>query len=202
MLTLDQFMDITPGADDAWIVALIAPALLDTWQINTNLRIAGFLGQVAHECQGFTRFEENLHYSPQGMMRTWPTRFPTLDSTAGCANNPEALANRVYGGRMGNTEPGDGWLYHGRGPIQITGKYSYAVCGAAIGISLLSDPAQLLQDGPGASSAAWFWRSHGCNELADTQDWAHVTRRINGGENELADRVAWIERFLGCMGGP
>jgi len=199
-MNIDQFLDITPGANDALLLALIE--VCDHWEINTNQRIAGFLGQVAHESQGFTRVEENLNYSAQQLMRTWPREFPTEDKTTGYVNNPSALAYRVYGGRMGNTQSGDGWAFHGRGPIQITGRYEYGVCGAALGLDLLSDPGQLLQDGPGASSAAWFWKAHGCNELADAEDWTGVTRRINGGQEGLDARISWIEQFLGCLGGP
>lgn len=200
-MNLDQFLDIIPNADDNWFLALMDQKLLDKWEINTNLRIAGFLGQVAHESQGFTRFEENLNYSAQEMMRTWPREFPTIDKTVGYVNNPQALAYRVYGGRMGNTQSGDGWGFHGRGPIQITGRYEYGVCGAAIGVDLLAEPALLCKTGPGASSAGWFWYSRGCNHLADAADWTGVTYRINGGHEGLDARIAWIEKFLGCIGG-
>lgn len=201
-MNLDQFIDILPNADDNWVIALMAVCDIVPWAINTNYRIAGFLGQVAHESEGFTHFEENLNYSAQDLMRTWPTRFPDLAHTTGYVDSPQALAYLVYGGRMGNTQSGDGWAFHGRGPIQITGRAEYALCGAAISEDLLDTPELLLQTGPGASSAAWFWSAHGCNEMADTQAWDQITRRINGGTDGLADRIAWTEKFLDCLGGP
>jgi putative chitinase len=201
-MNLDQFIDIIPLADDNWFLAVLGMCDLDPWGINTRLRIAGFLGQTCYESTQFTDFEENLSYSPQDLMRVWPNRFPTLDKTTGYAYNPPALAYLVYGNRMGNSSSGDGYLYHGRGPIQITGRAEYGLCGRALALDLLSSPELLLQTAPGASSAAWFWSAHGCNELADAQDWQGVTRRINGGLDGLALRTSWISKFLECVGGP
>ena len=86
-----------------------------------------FLAQCAHESAGFTRFHENLNYSAQGLMRTWPSRFPNLEAAAPYARNAEKTANHVYSNRLGNGNEasGDGWRYNGRGCIQLTGRENY-----------------------------------------------------------------------------
>lgn len=98
---------------------------------------------------------------------------------------------RRYEGRkdLGNTNPGDGFRYRGRGLIQVTGRTNYARCGAALGIDLVDAPALLERPDNAALSAAWFWTSRGLSELADTGDFERITRRINGGLNGLNDRL-------------
>jgi putative chitinase len=97
---------------------------------------------------------------------------------------------------MGNGDEasGDGWRYRGRGLIQITGKENYAACGSALGLPLLDHPELLEKPDGAAMSAAWFWQTHGCNELADVASFSTITRRINGGLNGQDDRVRyWIK---------
>ena len=87
--------------------------------ISHPIQQAAFIGQCQHESNNFKTLEENLHYSAHGLMATWPSRFPSADVANQFANNPEKIANKVYAGRMGNTEEGDGWKFHGRGLIQL-----------------------------------------------------------------------------------
>lgn len=149
---------------------------------------AMFRATVAHESAGFTRLEENLNYSAARLRAVWPSRFKTPESAQAIARQPERIANKVYGGRMGNTEPGDGWRYRGRGLFQLTFKANYRACGVALGLDLLADPDLLLQHGPAARSAGWFWATKGCQTLAEEAGFEAVTRRINGGLNGMADR--------------
>ena len=108
--------------------------------------------------------------------------------------NPEKLANYVYAGRMGNTEPGDGWRYRGRGLIQITLKNNYRACGQALGLDLLNHPDLLLDPVNAARSAAWYWYQHGCNAPADAANVVEVTRKINPALVGLNDRAMLFEK--------
>jgi putative chitinase len=164
---------------------------MDKFNISTPARQAAFIAQVAHESGRLEHVEENLNYSATALLRTFPTHFSPADA-ARYERKPQAIANRVYANRMGNkTEiSGDGWQYRGRGLIQITGLDNYKSCGIATGLSLVANPDLLLQPEAAALSAAWFWSAHGCNELADRDDFAGITKRINGGLNGQADRLA------------
>jgi putative chitinase len=145
-----------------------------------------FLGQILHESQGLTRFSENLDYSAERLCQVWERRFPTLADARPYARNPEALANRVYGGRMGNTAPGDGWRYRGRSPIQLTGKDNYAHVGELMGQDLVNMP-ELLEQPRFALEAAILWWE---DRIPDSMlgDPEKVTRRVNGDVIGLADR--------------
>lgn len=114
-------------------------AALDRWGIDTPARVAHFLAQVGVESGGLARVEENLSYSAERLMTVWPSRFKTLAAAQAYARNPEALANKVYGGRMGSTQPGDGWRYRGRGLKQLTGRNNYKEYAEAyrVGIAVL-----------------------------------------------------------------
>jgi putative chitinase len=116
------------------------------------------------------------------------------------AHQPQLLANKVYAGRLGNTQENDGWKYHGRGLIQLTGKENYANCGSGIGVNLLSDPDLLSDSKYAALSAGWFWNKKGLNALADSGDYETMTKRINGGLIGLDDRKAKIAKAISVLG--
>jgi putative chitinase len=128
-------------------------------------------------------------------MKTWPSRFDLVRATA-AARKPEQIANIVYAGRMGNTEPGDGWKYRGRGLFQVTGRANYAACGDALGLDLIRQPELLEKPQHACMSAAWFWASRGLNTLADAGQFDKITQLINGGQNGAADRKALYARAL------
>ncbi|MCO2454033.1 glycoside hydrolase family 19 protein, partial [Pseudomonas aeruginosa] len=112
------------------------------------------------------------------------------------ARNPRAIANNAYASRNGNGDEasGDGWCYRGRGLLQITGRANYRAAGAGLGQPLEQEPELLEQPEWAAISAAWWWASHGLNDLADRGEFAAITRRINGGTNGQAERLALWER--------
>lgn len=174
----------------------------DKYEINTPKRQAAFIGQCQHESGNFKTLEENLNYKPEALMRVWPSRFPDLPTAMKYAHNPEKIANKVYGGRMGNgvEETGDGWKYHGRGLIQLTGKENYANCGQALGIDLLSTPNLLTLPEQACLSAGWFWNRKQLNSLADSADFETMTKRINGGLIGLDDRKAKIAKAILLLG--
>jgi len=186
------------GIDEKWY-----KPLMDTfikYNISTTQRQACFIGQCQHESANFTKLEEGLNYSASRLMAVWPSRFPSLDVANQYANNPQKLANKVYGGRMGNIDENDGWNYHGRGLIQLTGKDNYANCGSGLGMDLVGDPDRLLDPQYAALSAGWFWNKKGLNSLADTQDYETMTKRINGGIIGLDDRKAKIAKAISVLG--
>lgn len=144
-------------------------------QINTPRRQAAFIAQSAHETGGFVHVREIWGPTP---------------------------AQQRYEGRadLGNTQPGDGGRYRGRGPFQITGRANYAACGIALGVDLVAFP-QLLESAElGSRAAAWYWHARGLNELADVDDFEGITRRINGGLNGYADRMQRWERARKALG--
>jgi putative chitinase len=163
------------------------------YNISTTQRQASFIGQCQHESRNFRTLEEDLYYSADGLMRTWPSRFPSRDVAEQFAQNPEKIANKVYAGRLGNTEEGDGWAFHGRGIIQLTGRDLYTTCGAALGFDFVGNPELLVQPKYAALSAGWYWNKKGLNDLADKRDYPEMTKRINGGLLGLADRIAKID---------
>ena len=148
--------------------------------------IDDFLGQVLHESAELTQFSENLNYSAERLVQIWPTRFPTLADARPYARSPEALANRVYGGRLGNTEPGDGWRYRGRGPIQLTGRDNYAFVGDLIGQDLVGLPELMEQPRYALEATIAWWE----DRIPDSMlgDPEKVTKRVNGSLIGLADR--------------
>jgi putative chitinase len=113
----------------------------------------------------------------------------------------EIASGQAYEGRkdLGNTEPGDGVRYKGRGLIQVTGKANYKSCGDALGIDLIAQPELLETPEYAARSAGWFWDSRKLNAIADKGDFLLLTKRINGGTNGYADRQAYLQRAQGVI---
>lgn len=171
-------------------------AAMARWGIDTPARQAAFLAQIGHESMRLTRMEEALNYTAPRLTQVWPSRFPTLADAQPFAGRPEALANRVYGGRMGNDQPGDGWRYRGRGLKQLTGRDNYTRYAQASGHDAVGNPDLLLTHALAADSAGWFWHWKGCNVFADKRDWAGLTRRINGGTVGLQERIALTTKAL------
>jgi putative chitinase len=186
------------GIDPKWEESL--QATFDKYEINNARRQSAFLGQCAHESGNFKTLQENLNYSAEGLMKTWPSRFPTKDIADQYARQPAKIAGKVYNGRLGNTSEEEASKYLGRGLIQLTGKENYERCGLAIGVDLLSDPDLLLDPRYATMSAGWFWNKKGLNELADAQEHGQITKRINGGLIGLDDRIAKTTKALAALG--
>jgi putative chitinase len=184
--------------DDKWEIPL--NQVFVKYDINTPKRQAAFIGQCAVESANFTRLQENLNYSAQRLTQVWPSRFPNINMAEAYAHNPEKLADFVYAGRMGNLQDGDGWKFHGRGLIQLTGRENYANCGSGVGVDLIDNPNLLLTPKYATLSAGWFWNKKGLNTLADSQEYGAMTRRINGGLTGLDERIAKITKALQVLG--
>ncbi|WP_312440221.1 glycoside hydrolase family 19 protein [Janthinobacterium sp.] len=161
-LSVKQLLAIMPLAGRrAGLFLAPLNAAMAQFGIDTPLRQASFLAQVAHE---------------SGQL-LWLR---------------ELASGAAYEGRsdLGNVVAGDGVRFKGRGLLQITGRANYAACGVALGLDLLAAPQLLEQPGAACRSAGWFWQSRGLNRLADAGDQERITRRINGGINGLAERLA------------
>jgi putative chitinase len=184
-----------------------------TYEITSPLRVAGFLSQIGHESGGLAVLQESLNYSVSALLKLFGRhRISEADAlrygrAPGQPANQQMLANLLYGGEfgrknLGNTEPGDGWLYRGRGLKQLTGRSNYRRCGEAIGADLLDEPDLLLEPANAALSAGWFWSANGLNSIADTGNVAAMTKRINGGSIGLAQREALFRTALVVPHGP
>jgi putative chitinase len=205
-ITQQQLRSLMQDADaDAraghWLAAL--NDCMRTCDITTPVRQAAFLAQVMVESSELRHVEESLSYSPERLRQVWPQRFPSDDVAAHYGHNPARLANHVYAGRMGNGDEasGDGWRFHGRGLIQLTGRDNYQAFAQATHTDAVATPELLLEPHGAALSAGWFWQSHHLNELADQltgpQADAHfetITRHINGGTLGLDERRAYWQR--------
>jgi predicted chitinase len=171
-LSLSQLKTIMPNLSDArarQTLPHLNKAMAEA-KINTPKRQAAFVAQLAHESGEFRYFEE-------------------------------IASGRAYEGRrdLGNTQPGDGVRFKGRGPIQLTGRSNYRAAGEALGIDLENNPKRAADVDVGFRTAAWFWNSRSLNQYADAGNFREVTRRINGGYNGLASREAYYRRALNVL---
>lgn len=201
-ITRSVLTDLGVSAANASKYLIPLSDAMGQYGIDTLLRIAHFLAQVVHESACMTAVCENLNYSAEGLLKVFPTHFKGSADAQSYAHQPEKIANRVYAGRMGNgTEAsGDGYRYRGRGLLQLTGKTNYRDFSRWSGTDCVADPDQLL--GPCcAQSAVFFWDSHRLNGLADADDLAGITRKINGGLNGLAARRALLEKAKEALRG-
>jgi putative chitinase len=175
------------------------------YEINTEMRLAAFIAQCAHESGGFKFLKENLNYKAASLRKVFPKYFPDDATAAQYANHPnkqEMIASRVYANRMGNGDEasGDGFKYLGRGLIQLTGKNNYTIFAASIDTPLEDIP-EYLQTFEGAvQSACWFWEQNNLNQWADKGDILTLTKRINGGTIGLEDRIKHYNHALHIFG--
>ncbi len=179
------------------------PGCAEEFFINTPLRLAHFLAQCAHESAEFKAREENLNYSADGLKNTFTKYFP--DNLADSyARQPEKIASRVYGGRMGNgDETGkDGYKYRGRGYIQLTGKDNYSKFAQNVSDDILNNPDLVASKYP-LLSAAWFWNTRSLNQLADEgasdEVVTKITRKVNGGVRGLDDRIKHFKNYYSLL---
>ena len=168
------------------------------YKIDTPLRLAHFLAQCHHESNGFRVVEENLNYSAKGLLKTFPKYF-NEKSAEEYEHNKVRIASRVYANRMGNgdEESQDGWLYRGRGYIQLTGKDNYAAFNDRLPEDIVSNPDLVATKYP-MLSAAWFWDKNKINDVIDDDNEASicdVTKKVNGGLNGLEDRMQLFEHY-------
>lgn len=207
MLTASSFQRATGVSDslrDAWYPHIAAS--LSAFQISTPLRQAHFLAQTGHESAGFLKVEEGLNYSENALTAMFGKRITAEQAQAYGRNamhpaNQKKIASIIYANRNGNGDvaSGDGYRYRGRGLIQITGKANYEALVKQLGADVVANPDLLLGYRFAAMSAAAWWKNHGLNELADSDDVTRITRVINGGTNGLDDRKSRLSKSKGIL---
>lgn len=194
-LKLDKLKGHIPDA-----VIQMIPDTAAKFQIDTPLRLAHFLAQCGHESGGFRLTKENLNYSAKGLNGIFKKYFPTLESALPYERKPEKIANKVYGGRMGNgpEASGDGAKFCGRGYIQLTGRDNYTAFGKSIGEDVTANP-QVVAEKYALLSAAWFFSKNGLHKMADGGATdavvTSITKRVNGGTIGLADRIKHFKEY-------
>jgi putative chitinase len=186
----EHLAKIIPGNPyiDYWFNAL--EMILPDYDIDTIPRVAAFLAQTAHESGNYRFLKENLNYRATSLRKVFPKYFPTDALAAKYAHNQAAIANRVYGNRMGNgpESSGDGFRYCGRGLIQLTGKSNYIKFAESIETPVEEIPEYLSTFEGAIQSACWYWEENNLNRWADQGDILTLTKRINGGTIGLSDR--------------
>jgi putative chitinase len=179
------------------------PSVIDTFKITSPQVLAHFLAQCAHESGNFRYTRENLNYSADALLKTFPKYF-SKDTAQTVERKPELIANIVYSNRMGNgdKQSGDGWKYRGRGYIQLTGKSNYVAFGKYISVDLINNPDLVATKYP-LLSAAWYFEIKRLWELSNNHDLENtvkiLTFRINGGFNGLSDRIAKTKTFTSIL---
>jgi putative chitinase len=205
MLTKAQLKSIFPKALEEDLEAFVRfgeQALKDSGILQGINRLQFFLAQLGHESNGLTHKEEGLSYSASRLTEIWPSRFPTLEVAKKYERNPEKLANFVYGGRMGNVNPGDGYKFRGRGYIQLTGRETYREIGKIAGLDLENDPELAARPENAVRIACAFWTWKKINPTCDTGDFTAVTKKINGGTNGMTDRLDWLTKVQKVLKAP
>jgi putative chitinase len=179
------------------------PDTMAKFELNTPLRLAHFLAQCGHESGGFKATQENLNYSADGLKKIFPKYFPQNLSES-YAKQPEKIASRVYGGRMGNggEETKEGFKFRGRGFIQLTGKSNYMEFDKTVAENLMEQPDLVATKYP-LLSAAWFFNKNGLHKLADGGATdavvTTITKRVNGGTIGLPDRIKHFKEYYSLL---
>ncbi len=199
MVSPDQLkkMHIDPSLADAF------NETFDRFGISTPVQQASWIGQCGHECGNFKILEENLMYRAATLLKLFP-RTPkrawgfTPEEAAAYERQPQRIANRIYGNRMGNRDEasGDGFRFRGSGFLQLTGHSNFYHAGQALGEDFVMQPELVRTPKCAAMTAGWFWQTHKLNQFADSRDFLMMTKKINGGTIGLDDRIKHINHAL------
>lgn len=202
MLSPDQLkkMHIDPSLADAF------NETFDRFGISTPVQQASWIGQCGHECGNFRIMEENLNYRAATLLKLFP-RTPkrawgfTPEEAAAYEKQPQRIANRIYGNRMGNRDEasGDGFRFRGSGFLQLTGHSNFFHAGQALGEDFVMQPELVRTPKYAAMTAGWFWQTHKLNQFADSRDFLMMTKKINGGTIGLDDRIKHINHALDIL---
>ena len=196
-LKLDKLKGHIPDS----VIAQI-PETANKFKIDTPLKLAHFLAQCGHESGGFKLVQENLNYSAKGLATTFKKYFISEAVAKPYERNPQKIASKVYGGRMGNgpEQSGDGWKFRGRGYIQLTGKDNYTAFDKFVEDDILANPDLVATKYP-LLSAAWFFSKNCLHRCVDASDATvtSVTRCVNGGTIGLADRLKHFKEYFSLL---
>lgn len=207
LLTHEALHAVCPKTSVGRLALFIEPInqAFEERDISTSMRQAMFLAQYAHETDGFTKLEENLHYRDADRVRAMFKRHlidVTDEDVAGYLESPEIFASRIYADRNGNgpEASGDGWRYRGRGLPHLTFRGNYERFAQACGTDVVEQPDLVAQPDLGAQAGGWFWQHEKCNDFADRGDFEGLTKRINGGLNGFAYRTAYLAAARKALG--
>jgi putative chitinase len=195
-ITLQQFKEACPTCKNPIDISTAINKFTDF----PPEELAMFIAQTSHESNQYNHLEENLNYSADGLHSTWPKRFQDTATALPYARNPRKIANKVYADRMGNgnEESGDGWLYHGRGAIQLTGKNNYILLADFLNKSINELPEYLITSEGAIASAVWFWHENNISKVSSSV--LLTTKAINGGTLGLAERTDNFNRIKSILG--
>jgi len=196
MITKERFIqacECDPKAVESHWPSIVST--MEKYRINTTKRQANFLANIAHETMGLRRLKENLNYSAIGLLRTWPGRF-TQETALQFERKPEHIAEKVYGSRMGNTDPGDGWKYRGRGCMHITGKTAYQLATAVHKFDFVNNPDAISEPPYAALTAGDYWHLNRLNDLADVGKVRAIRVAINGGLNGFDEVLTFYNKMI------
>src|SRR6266496_1466073 len=182
-------------------IAISAEATFRKYNIDSPLLVAHVMAQISHECGAGHDVVENLNYTASRMTQVWPSRFPTVSSAVPYANNPKALANKVYNGRMGNRAGSDdGWNFRGRGGSQTTGREGYERVKKQTGLDVVGNPDILIDPKFFLECAVSDFVNCGCLPFAKKDDLTNVTKRLNGGTIGIDQRANWLAKWKAALG--
>ena len=188
---MNSLKSIVPDISEAASSVFDAPMreTIKRYEISNLKRQAAFLANLCIESACFSRLVENLNYSAEGLLKTFPKYFSPR-SAQDYARQPQRIANLVYANRGGNGNwaSGDGWKYRGRGTIQTTLKDNYASLSKELGIDYVKEPDLLLRPMDACLSAGYYWHSNNLNALADAERFDELVGRINKAQLHLAER--------------
>jgi putative chitinase len=196
VMTTEKLKACLPACQpDKWVDPI--NQVIAKYDINTPLRLACFLSQTGYESNSYNVLTEDLNYNADQLVKYWPNLF-TGKTAQAYAHQPERIANRIYGNRLGNGNEStyDGWNYRGRGIIQTTGKINYEKVSIGLNIRAVEQPDLLLTPLYAALSAGLYWATNGLNAYADKSDIITLTKLINGGVNGLSDRVKLFNHII------
>jgi predicted chitinase len=195
--TILAALGVHPATAARWAPVFLQLCTPDRFSLG-RAEMDEFLGQVIHESARLQRLVEDLSYSASRLMAVWPSRFKTSSDAAMYAHNPEALANRVYGDRLGNCRPGDGWRFRGRGLIQVTGRANYAALGKVMGLPLEDQPELLERPDIALLASIVWWERHVPD--AFLCDPIKTRKAVNGGTLGADETAALARRADGALG--
>jgi len=188
-------------------IAKAAPSVLPKYGLSNDLLVAHAMSQFSHECGTGRAMVESIRYTPQRAAEVWDTRFTSAadcEAKVGCRGDdpafPTRLIDMVYGGRNGN-RPGtsDGSTYIGRGLAQVTGRENYDKLGAKLGLNLLDKPGLVNEPENALECGVAMFVMRGCLEAAKANDVKLVTKKLNGGNVGLLDRIAKLEQWKNAL---
>jgi len=200
MITAEKLKQFAPNIKDAETHAQALEEARKNSSVNTTRRLCQFLGQIFVETGGLRHMEENLNYTkPDRLDAIFSKVKGTDDARDLIRRGPEAIANRVYAGKLGNGDEasGDGWRYRGSGYKQLTGRANYREIGKIVGVDLEGNPELAREPAAAAKVAFAFWDMRKCSPLADAGDVEGVTEKVNGpAKLGLKERIEATERAL------